>query len=292
MKYFSVLLFLVCFTSTYGELTEFLWSQDEVSGVYKNDNGSIGIKFVTTESYLEIDTLDNVTLVYLSAFREVNKRLARSVHIMDSEYIQHKSIAHSHLDGPVDNDTKDFKDSLKELLQLEESLLLENASRAVGNRGVTGKNTPAVLPFYMFALQVSRLIDSSSPIISGKTDDVPPRQKRISWRPKILSWVKGMLSRKSCAELGKRPPDNNGECRGLCGRLCKCWKWVCGDCCWHKGCAEHDDCCERKDVVGKIRCFIPIGFKCDRSYSCKFKEVIKTAIVIGAKYAIGRYIFG
>ena len=281
MKYFTVFLYLVCFTSAYGELTEFFWSQDEVSGIYKNDNGSLGIKFVTTESYLQIDTLDNVTLVHLSALREVNKRLARSVHIMDSEYIQHKSIAHSHLDGPVDNDTKDFEDSLKDLLQLEESLFLENASRAVGDRGVTGKNTPAVLPFYMFALQVARLIDSSSLVTStGRTGDdansAPPRQKKlVYWRPTIRpSWIIGFLTRtKSC----KRSPEGE-ECIGLCGKLCKCWKWVCGDCCWHKGCYDHDRCCERKGLFSKVRCYIPFGFKCDRPYSCSFKETIKKTI--------------
>ena len=28
------------------ELTEFLWSEDEVSGVYENEDGSLGITFV------------------------------------------------------------------------------------------------------------------------------------------------------------------------------------------------------------------------------------------------------
>jgi len=63
MKYFIVLL-LVYATCSYGALTEFMWSQDEVSGVFKNENGSLGIKFITTQSYLQINTLDNITLVH------------------------------------------------------------------------------------------------------------------------------------------------------------------------------------------------------------------------------------
>jgi len=183
MKYFIILL-LAYATCAYGALTEFLWSQDEVSGVFTNENGSLGIKFITMQSYLQIDTLDNITLIYFSAFREINKRLARSVHIMDSEYLQYKSSVHSYLDGPVDSNTTNFNDVLNDLLQLRESILLENASRALGDKGVTGRNTPAVLPFYMFALQVTRLIDSSlhdPTTIPKRVDDVtsPSRLKRI-----------------------------------------------------------------------------------------------------------------
>ena len=40
-------------------------------------------------------------------------------------------------------------------------------------------------------------------------------------------------------------PDNN-ECLGMCGRGCWCWSIVCGDCCFHRGCYEHDRCCEAR----------------------------------------------
>jgi hypothetical protein len=29
----------------------------------------------------------------------------------------------------------------------------------------------------------------------------------------------------------------------MCGPDCSCWSWVCGDCCYHYGCAVHDDWC-------------------------------------------------
>ena len=143
---------------TSAELTEFLWTKDEVSGVYKDQDGSLGVKFLSRQGYLQIITLNNITLIHFNSFREVDKRMARSVHMLDGEYLQHKSIAHVHLDRPATNTTKPFNDVLNDLLKLEETTLLEDASCAVGEQGVTGNNTPAVLPFYMFALKVTRLL--------------------------------------------------------------------------------------------------------------------------------------
>ena len=164
MKHFFVsltVLLSVHILCTAAELTEFLWSRDEVSGVYKNEDSSLGIKFVCRQGYLDVKTLNNITVVYFSSYREVDKRLARSVYVLDGEYLQYKSNAHGHLDRPVGNTTKSFNDTIDDLLHLEELTLLENATRAIGERGVTGRNTPAVLPFYVFALKVTRLLDIS-----------------------------------------------------------------------------------------------------------------------------------
>ena len=40
-----------------------------------------------------------------------------------------------------------------------------------------------------------------------------------------------------------RPSSN--ECYGMCGPGCTCWSWVCGDCCYHYGCARHDSWCRQ-----------------------------------------------
>jgi len=32
-------------------------------------------------------------------------------------------------------------------------------------------------------------------------------------------------------------------CWGLCGPWCQCWDHICGDCCWHPGCFQHDQYC-------------------------------------------------
>jgi len=34
-------------------------------------------------------------------------------------------------------------------------------------------------------------------------------------------------------------------CYGLCGPWCTCWSHLCGDCCWHPGCYQHDKYCDK-----------------------------------------------
>ena len=160
-KYLTVV-FSVCVYCVSAELTEFLQSNDEVSGVYKNSDGSLGIRFVSRQGFLQIETLTNITLINFNSFHEVNKRMARSVQILDGEYLQHKYSVHGHLDRPVGNTTKSFDDTLNTLLRMEEIALLEHASYAISEKGITGRDTPAVLPFYMFALKLTRLIDPST----------------------------------------------------------------------------------------------------------------------------------
>jgi len=57
-------------------------------------------------------------IVYFKALKkQVNKRMARSINLLGSEYIQHQSNDDdSHLDGPIDNGTVPFNDAVKELI--------------------------------------------------------------------------------------------------------------------------------------------------------------------------------
>ena len=264
--YLVALLSVQHFVCTSAELTEFLWSHDEVSGVYKNEDNSIGIKFTSRAGYLQISTLNNVTIVYFDSFHEVDKRMVRSVYMLDGEYLHHESIVHGHLDRPVGNTTKPFNDTITDLLHLEEITLLENATHAVGDQGVTGKNTPAVLPFYMFALKVVQLFDSSPQSTINETTNhemsLSPRQKRFF--SYVSSWGNGLAtSWKGCKRYKNYP-----NCKGLCGRLCNCWWWVCGDCCYHTGCYGHDDCCERYGYY-HWRCILaPEVLLCEVPFYC------------------------
>lgn len=38
-------------------------------------------------------------------------------------------------------------------------------------------------------------------------------------------------------------------CYGLCGPWCTCWSHVCGDCCWHPGCYQHDKYCDKPNSL-------------------------------------------
>ena len=172
--------------------------------------------------------------------------MARSVHILSGEYLQHKHVGNKHLDRSVGDTTKPLSETIRDLLQMEEIALLEDASRAVGERGVTGKNTPMVLPFHMFALKMTRLLDiSSQNAITIEQSPVP---------------VAIPSQNKRAADCKKY-----ADCKGLCGKGCKCWKWVCGDCCYHQGCYDHDVCCEDHGYFSSACFGIP---ECDEPYDC------------------------
>ena len=171
------------------------------------------------------------------------------------------------MDRSVGNTTRPFNETLNDLLHMEEVTLLENASHAVGEQGVIGKNTPAVMPFYMFALKVTRLLDSSLTSIQNTTKlNELNHQSLTSARPKrFFSWVKGLVTLwRGCKRYKNYP-----NCKGLCGRKCSCWWWVCGDCCYHRACFDHDDCCERRGY-NHWRCILAVDIlvSCEAPYYC------------------------
>jgi len=263
----SLLVIVLCVLTASGKLTDFMWAHYEVSGVYKNEDGSLGIRFISRVDFLHITTLNNVTMVYFDSFHEVNKRMARSLFIGDSEYLQHQYASHSHLDRPVSNTSIPMDNAIKDLLGLEEAKLLEEASHAIGEQGVIGKETPAIMPFYTFSLKVVQAIDSYSTLQGSTSNEISettePRDKRFfSW---ARSWINGYLTGWSGCKRYK----NNKDCKGLCGIRCTCWWFVCGDCCYHRACYDHDDCCERKGYT-HWRCIVApdVLLNCEAPFSC------------------------
>jgi len=260
MQYLAFVVVLLFGTLASGKLTEFFNFQHEVRGVYKNEDGSLGIKFTSREGALHIRNLDDVTLTYFNSVREINKRMARSIYVLDSEYLQHQDDSDRHLDGPKDDDTKSFNDAMQELFQMEEVYLLDDAAHAVGER-VTGVDTPAALPFFLFALRITQTILSESQVYNDTTADEIPKNSLAHQKRGLFDRIFIQPFRLSCYKYLR-----NSWCKGLCGPLCFCWRFVCGNCCYNQGCYEHDDCCERKGYLDN-RCFFPTGFSCS-SFSC------------------------
>ena len=58
---------------------------------------------------------------------------------------------------------------------------------------------------------------------------------------------------------GRCPLEEN--CVGMCGRLCSCWSWLCGDCCLWDGCYQHDLECGRNFL--SFACITPFNFRCN-----------------------------
>ena len=246
----SLLSVHVSYTSA--ELTEFLWSNDEISGVYKNDDGSLGIRFFCRPGELKVQTLNNVTLVNFSSFHEVEKRMVRSVYMLNGQYLQHKHSAHRHLDRSVGTNTKPFTETVSDLLYMEEITVLKDASHAVGDQGATGKNTPITLSFHMFALKMTQLLEFASPNPTRNSSPIITPQERHQ--------------RNDCDQRFRRYHD----CKGLCGPRCRCWEWVCGDCCYHKACFDHDICCEIYGYTSS-QCIVhpsTISSQCDEPFDC------------------------
>jgi hypothetical protein len=100
-----------------------------------------------------------------------------------------------------------------ELLLSPEVAILPWLSRALGENGITGVSHPASLDLHTFSAVAARAHDIDVPAIGS---DEPERAAQ----------------------------DGNG-CYGTCGKGCSCWKWVCGDCDYHPGCAAHDNDCRK-----------------------------------------------
>jgi len=96
---------------------------------------------------------------------------------------------------------------------MEEVYLLDEAAHAIGAKGVTGINTPVILPFFMFAVKINQTLYSESQLHNDTVAEIAEkpvvRQKR--------GWGWGWNS-SSCYRYCSDP-----ECRGLCGPLCTCW---------------------------------------------------------------------
>lgn len=82
----------------------------------------------------------------------------------------------------------------------------------------------------------------------------------------ITSRFHSNQSLNSCHDL--RRTSHKTHCFGMCGMWCWCWPWVCGNCCLHRGCLEHDKCCQKHGYTS-VYCFCPwvFGFDCNHGYS-------------------------
>lgn len=106
--------------------------------------------------------------------------------------------------------------ALDAMLQLPEVAALPALSRALGARGITGNVFPASLALHKAARQ-------SAQALGIDVEKLDTAQSLNSY----------------CTAY----PNASDSCYGMCGSGCSCWSWVCGDCCYHYGCAVHDSWC-------------------------------------------------
>jgi hypothetical protein len=106
--------------------------------------------------------------------------------------------------------------ALDQMLQVPDVAALPWLSRALGARGFTGNSFPGTLALHKVARQSAEGLGIQVPKI-----DVP----------------------QNSSSYCQAYPNQGNNCYGMCGPGCSCWSWVCGDCCYHYGCARHDDWC-------------------------------------------------
>ena len=166
-----------------------------------------------------------------------------------------------HLDNTNINETRQL--AFEALALRDEIELITEAAWTLGKLGINGNENPAAMPFYLLARRLQQYRDSllSPADDADMVDRADDREKR--WLP-ALSYV--TVERRSSSCVGGSQPSSSNNCLGMCGYGCSCWSWVCGDCCVHQGCLDHDNCC-RTHGFWSWACWSLWNFSCS-SYSC------------------------
>ena len=138
-----------------------------------------------------------------------------------------------------------YQEAMSELHYVPEVQLLERVSAALGDNST---RLEILQPFYVLCLNLLKASDV----------EIPSELKAVHDMEEDSSEQVGRRQKRSC----QKPKAN--KCRGLCGYHCACWSWVCGDCCHHQGCYEHDLCCLYNPT--SPHCLFPYsyGFTCSR----------------------------
>ena len=127
--------------------------------------------------------------------------------------------------------------SLDELAQTREAILMEETAFVMGTEhGIIGSENPQVLPLYMMAMQLSRMRKETATATASVCGSSCP-SGGCSMRSVSGDRYCSSATQNEC------PPCQSNGCQGMCGRECCCWVWVCGNCCYHQLCADHDVCC-------------------------------------------------
>ena len=142
-----------------------------------------------------------------------------------------------------------YQKVMGKLLGKKEMELLERASHALHD---TAKNYNITKLFHVFSM--SFLADQDRNTLARgliTADSNRHRCKKHDDNEK----------RGSCKDMRRDP--YNDDCLGMCGPKCRCWSLICDNCCFHKGCYEHDRCCRHRHLSGY--CLLPFF----HSFSCK-----------------------
>ena len=176
------------------------------------------------------------------------------------------------LDNKTVNETR--QSVLYNLAMSYEAVLIIEAAQALGERGIMGMDYPSVMSFYQFALRLAYARENSDTENEGDgTDselDTRAYHQHRQRRAVYCSSNGATCPSGSCPYVLEYRGYSN-KCFGLCGYGCSCWSFVCGDCCVHRYCLTHDDCCRRRgfwswsclSVAWRV-----LGSRCSDQFRC------------------------
>jgi hypothetical protein len=153
-----------------------------------------------------------------------------------------------------------------EFFRSRDFALLPELSYALGLAGATGARYRPSLALHSLGLTAAGVlgVDPARPGVSYRYR-LPPQLRRPN--------IRGLFDRIGPTECWSGPdegpnleglpacpgpgceayPNRENDCFGMCGPGCStCWTWVCGDCCYHDFCADHDALLRQCDGVEDV----------------------------------------
>jgi hypothetical protein len=223
--------------TSYGALTLRNAEPERISGRFSRDSVSVDFDTIRTAAVFtfEIRSADGKLLV--NGGQRGEDYFTR---LFDgrAEVVFSKLMAQTIEDGQAPPEVSDAnlaingdQAAMADLEKLPEYALLPWLSRALGEKGLNGRDYPAALALHQFGKSVSQRLDVQV--------------------PKLDEQVNASGATSYCTSY----PNSWNDCYGMCGPGCGCWSWVCGDCCYHSGCARHDSWCRSHSFWGGIACW-------------------------------------
>ena len=261
ISYLSDKKFKGSFTSPSGlEITySTAWNHDyEYTSLSSSVNGTILISYYVDYPYRLVRAQNTWILHDLSSgysleagflSRLTEKQLfkvnRRKLSLASSRFISSAKARSMASDSPVSAIQWDS------FLAQEDVQLLPVLSFGLVELGYTGAHYPILQRLFQFSAKIyPHTTQPAAPVLTGSSAGA----HSFSW------WCSNS---DECEDENDKPSEEN-LCIGMCGPECDCWCWVCGDCCYHKGCYQHDVCCRTK--ISSFSCWLPFNFTCD-SYS-------------------------
>ena len=167
-----------------------------------------------------------------------------------------------------------LKTTGRQLLTKEEVLVLEKISSSLRKPPLAYRLPKIVERFYLLCLGLLRSVGpfKLSSVVYEDCHNETPEATIFSTYQERPGYDMNILANEGWTSHGCKDMRNgtDPECFGMCGKTCWCWDWVCGDCCLHRGCLQHDACCRCSNPPYlSTYCLLPFiyGFDCQKGYN-------------------------